>query len=406
MMKFTTCSIVVLCISFFNIVHAQNIDKQMDELISKMTLEEKIAMLHGNTMFSSAGVARLGVPDLTYSDGPHGVRAEVSKDNWRPAGWKNDSSSYLPALSALAATWNVDLAREYGIVLGSECKSRGKNISLAPGVNIHRTPLNGRNWEYMSEDPYLASRMAVQYIKGVQSQGVASCVKHFALNNQEFQRTSIDVEVDERALREIYLPAFEAAIKEGGVLSVMGAYNKVRGFWCCENSYLLDDILRKEWGFKGLVVSDWGAVHNTELAAMAGTDVEMGTKGPFDQYFMADPLLEAVKKGEIPEKLIDEKVRHILYVMIKLNLLNQPKYDDSAVENKLATPEHRATALKIAEEAIVLLKNNDHKLPLEAGKIKSIAVIGDNANVKFSLGGGSTTIKAKYEITQLQGLKN
>ncbi|HEY4787410.1 MAG TPA: glycoside hydrolase family 3 C-terminal domain-containing protein, partial [Bacteroidales bacterium] len=367
---------------------------------------EKITMIHGNTMFSSGGVPRLGIPDLTYSDGPHGVRAEVSKDNWQPAGWKNDSSSYLPALSALASTWNVDLAREYGVVLGSECKARGKNVSLAPGVNIHRVPLNGRNWEYMSEDPFLASRMAVQYIKGVQSKGVASCVKHFALNNQEFQRNSINVEIDERVLREIYLPAFEAAVKEGGVLSVMGAYNKIRGFWCCENTYLLNDILRKDWSFKGIVVSDWNAVHNTQLTAKSSLDVEMGTKPPFDQYYMANPMLEAVKKGEVSEEAINEKVRHILYVMIKLDLLNKPKYNDSDVEKELATPEHSATALKIAEEAIVLLKNKEQKLPLDAGKIKSIAVIGGNADYKFSLGGGSTTVKAKYEITPLQGLKN
>jgi beta-glucosidase len=405
-MKIKVAGLIVLAwLVFIPSIMGQSIEKQIDDLISKMTLEEKIAMIHGNTMFSSAGLERLGIPALTYSDGPHGVRAEVSKDNWKPAGWKNDSSSYLPALSALASTWNVDLAKEYGIVLGRECKARGKNVSLAPGVNIHRTPLNGRNWEYMSEDPFLASRIAVPYIKGVQSQGTASCVKHFALNNQEYQRNSINVEVDERTLREIYLPAFEATVKEAGVLTIMGAYNKMRGFWCCENSYLLNDILRKDWGFKGIVISDWNAVHNTALAATSGLDVEMGTNKPFDQYYMATPMLEAVKKGEVDEKAIDLKVRNILYVILKLDLLNKPKYDDSEVEQKLATTESRATALQIAEEAIVLLKNKDNKLPLNANKIKTIAVIGGNADYKFSLGGGSTTIKAKYEITPLEGLK-
>jgi len=403
-MKVASCILTAWLMSI-SCMKGQSVENQVDELIAKMTLEEKIAMIHGNTMFSSAGVERLGIPNLTYSDGPHGVRAEVSKDNWRPAGWKNDSSSYLPALSALASSWNIDLARGYGMILGSECKARGKIVSLAPGVNIHRTPLNGRNWEYMSEDPFLASRMAVEYIKGVQSQGVASCVKHFALNNQEYQRNSINVEVDERTLREIYLPAFEAAVKEGGVLSVMGAYNKIRGLWCCENSYMLNDILRKDWGFKGIVISDWNAVHNTTLAANSGLDVEMGTNKPFDQYYMANPMYEAVKKGDIPEQAIDQKVKNILYVMIKMDLINKPNYDDTGAEQKLATPEHCAVALKIAEEAIVLLKNENHKLPLDASKIKSVVVIGANADYKFSLGGGSTTIKAKYEITPLEGLK-
>ena len=275
-------------------------DKQIESLLSQMTLEEKIGMLHSNTMFSSTGVPRLGIPDLHYSDGPHGVRFEGVANGWESARWDNDACSYLPALSALASTWNRDLAQLYGEVLGAECKARGKHVSLAPGVNIHRSLLNGRNWEYFSEDPFFSGELAVPYIQGVQSQGVASCVKHFALNSQAYNQYKVSVEVDERTLHEIYLPAFEAAIQRGGAMAAMAAYNKVRGLWCTESPYLLDTLLRDELGFDGLVVSDWNAVHNTERTALCGMDVEMGTsikengKYAFNKYYLADPLLKKV----------------------------------------------------------------------------------------------------------------
>ena len=283
-------------------------DKQIESLLSQMTLEEKIGMLHGNTMFSSGGVPRLGIPDLQYSDGPHGVRLEGEPYGWKSTEWTNDACTYLPALTALSATWNRELAHLYGEVLGAECKARGKHVSLAPGVNIHRSLLNGRNWEYFSEDPYLSGELAVPYIQGVQSQGVASCVKHFALNSQAYNQYTVSSEVDDRTLHEIYLPAFEAAIQRGGAMTVMAAYNKVRGLWCTESSYLLDSLLRGELGFDGMVVSDWNAVHNTERTALCGMDVEMGTnikgngKEMFKQYYLADPLLQKFKTEKSRKK--------------------------------------------------------------------------------------------------------
>lgn len=345
-------------------------NKQIENLLSAMTLEEKIGMLHGNTMFSSGGVPRLGIPDLQYSDGPHGVRHEVIPDGWTSAEWNNDSCTYLPALTALASTWNRDLAKLYGEVLGAECKARGKHVSLAPGVNIHRSLQNGRNWEYFSEDPFLSGELAIPYIQGVQSQGVASCVKHFALNSQAFNQYKVSVEVDERTLHEIYLPAFEAAIQKGGALSVMAAYNKVRGLWCTENSYLLDTLLRKELGFDGMVVSDWNAVHNTVHTAMCGMDVEMGTevkrnkKYAFEEYYLANPLLEKVKNGEVPEEAINQKVRNILKLMLRLDIIGQTSHDTTGMAAKLATPAHQKAALKIADESYILLQNSNNILPL------------------------------------------
>lgn len=388
------------------------IDKQAENLLSQMTLEEKIGMLHSNTMFSSTGVPRLGIPDLQYSDGPHGVRFEGVANGWKSAQWDNDACSYLPALSALAYTWNRDLAQLYGEVLGAECKARGKHVSLAPGVNIHRSLLNGRNWEYFSEDPYLSGELAVPYIQGVQSQGVASCVKHFALNSQAYNQYKVSVEVDERTLHEIYLPAFEAAIKRGGVMAAMAAYNKVRGTWCTESPYLLDTLLRDELGFDGLVVSDWNAVHNTEQTALCGMDVEMGTSikengmYAFNQYYLAAPLLKKVRDGDIPEEVIDKKVRNILNLMIRLDLIGKAPHDTTGMAAKLATPAHIKAAREIAEESFVLLKNAKDILPLNPAQYKNIAVIGANASEVFAAGGGSTKLKAKYEITPLEGLQN
>lgn len=387
-------------------------DKQIESLLSQMTLEEKIGMLHSNTMFSSTGVPRLGIPDLHYSDGPHGVRFEGVANGWESARWDNDACSYLPALSAFASTWNRDLAQLYGEVLGAECKARGKHVSLAPGVNIHRSLLNGRNWEYFSEDPFFSGELAVPYIQGVQSQGVASCVKHFALNSQAYNQYKVSVEVDERTLHEIYLPAFEAAIQRGGAMAAMAAYNKVRGLWCTESPYLLDTLLRDELGFDGLVVSDWNAVHNTERTALCGMDVEMGTsikengKYAFNKYYLADPLLKKVRNGEIPEEAVNKKVRNILKLMIRLDLIGQVPYDTTGMAAKLAIPAHTKAAREIAEESLVLLKNSKDMLPLDPAQYKNVAVIGANATEVFAAGGGSTKLKAKYEVTPLEGLQN
>ena len=368
-------------------------------------------MVHANTMFSSGGVERLGIPSLKYTDGPHGVRWESVDNGWKSLEWGNDACTYLPALSALTATWNRDLARQYGEVLGEECKARGKHVNLAPGVNINRTVLNGRTWEYMSEDPYISAEMDVPYIQGVQSKGVASCVKHFALNSQAWHQYTISSEVDDRTMHEIYMPAFEAAICRAGAMAVMPAYNKVRGKWCSESRWLLDTLLRGELGFDGLVVSDWNGVHNTVETALAGTDVEMGTAikenglYAFDKYYFADPLLEKIKDGTVPESVLDEKVRNILRLMHRLDLIGAEPYDTTGMASRLATPAHVDVARKVAEESVVLLKN-DCFLPLNQNQYNRIAVIGANADQVFAHGGGSTKLKAKYEVTPLQGLKN
>lgn len=389
----------------------QREDRVVERLLSQLTLEEKIGMVHANTMFSSGGVERLGIPSLKYTDGPHGVRWESVDNGWKSLEWGNDACTYLPALSALTATWNRDLARQYGEVLGEECKARGKHVNLAPGVNINRTVLNGRTWEYMSEDPYISAEMAVPYIQGVQSKGVASCVKHFALNSQAWHQYTISSEVDDRTMHEIYMPAFEASICRAGAMAVMPAYNKVRGKWCSESRWLLDTLLRGELGFDGLVVSDWNGVHNTVETALAGTDVEMGTAikenglYAFDKYYFANPLLEKIKDGTVPESVLDEKVRNILRLMHRLDLIGAEPYDTTGMASRLATPAHVEVARKVAEESVVLLKN-DCFLPLNPNQYNRIAVIGANADQVFAHGGGSTKLKAKYEVTPLQGLKN
>ncbi len=380
-------------------------EAQIDSLISLMTLEEKINMLHGSSSFTSGGVERLGIPELTMSDGPHGVRPEHGRD-WSFDNAGNDSATYLPTGIALAATWNPDLGYEYGAVLGSEAKARGKDVMLGPGINIMRTPLNGRNFEYLSEDPYLVSQLVVGYIKGVQDQGIAACVKHFAANNQEIKRAEVNVEMSERALRELYLPGFKAAVEEGGVLTVMGAYNRFRGQYATHNEYLVNKILKGEWGFKGLVMSDWGAVQNTMEAALYGNDIEMGTdllqmpNIDYSKFLMADTLLSLVKSGQVDEKLIDDKVRRILRVMYSTNMIN-----GSRTEGALSTRAHQQTALKVAEEALVLLKNEGNLLPLNKSTVKSIAVIGANATRKQAMGGGSSQVRAPYEVTPLEGIK-
>jgi beta-glucosidase len=356
-------------------------------------------MLHGNALFSSDGVKRLGIPELTCDDGPLGIRDEVLRFDWKSANWKTDSATFMPNGSAIAATWNPAMANEYGVVIGQEANARHKIIMLAPAFNICRMPLCGRTYEYYSEDPYLNGQLAIQSVKGIQSQHVAACVKHFAVNNQELSRNSVNAIVDERALREIYLPAFKVAIQQGNAYTIMSAYNKVNGYWCSENDVLLNQILKKEWGFKGVVMSDWGGVHHTVAPANAGLDIEMGSSGPYENWYFAKPLLDSVKAGKVAVSTIDDKVRRILWLMYHTSMSeNHPK-------GSIATPEHFKSAYNIASESIVLLKNDQHLLPLKTNNIKSIVVIGDNATRTFGLGGFGAGVKAKYEVTALQGIK-
>lgn len=377
-----------------------------DVYVSQMTLQEKIDMIHGDTYFTTPAIERLGIPGLRLSDGPCGIRYESKPAEFRSANWGNDAATYFPSLTALTSTWNPDLAAKFGEVYGEEAVIRGKNIVLLPGFNINRTPLNGRNWEYMGEDPYLVTQLVPPIVTEIQKQNTAVCIKHYVLNNQEYQRKTINIEVGERALREIYLPGFKAGV-DAGALSIMGAFNKFRGQHASHNDYLLNNILKKEWGFKGIVISDWDATHDTDEAAKNGLDLEMGTKAPtFDEYYMANPLMKKVQSGEIDEKFVDDKVRRILTLMHDINLLNRPAYDTLGMSKALGAPHRHAVAREMAEEGIVLLKNENKLLPINSKKIKSIAVIGDNATRKHALGGGSTTIKAKYEITPLEGIKN
>jgi beta-glucosidase len=376
----------------------RSLDERVEDLLGRLTLEEKVALVHADTKFTNAGVPRLGIPPLRMSDGPHGVREEISADSWKPAGRTDDFATALPVGAALAATWNVDLAHAYGGVIAAEARQRGKHIMLAPGVNIVRTPLGGRNFEYFGEDPWLSSRFAVATIRGLQAGDVAACVKHFALNNQEQWRSSVDVEVSERALRELYLPAFEAAVREAGVLSVMGAYNRYLGAFCCENDRLLNQILKTEWGFRGLVMSDWNGVHETRAAFFGGLDLEMGTHKPFADFFFARPLLDGLKRGEFPVALLDDKARRNLRVLLATRAL------DDRPPGAMNTPAHQAVARQVATESIVLLKNAADLLPLNLERVKTIAVIGDNATRLHCHGGGSSEIKALYEITPLAGI--
>ncbi len=382
---------------------SQPTEARVEDLLGRMTLEEKVSLVHADSKFSTPAIARLGIPQRWMSDGPNGVREDISADSWDPAGHTDDFSTAMPTDIALAATWNPPLAGSFGAVIGQEARRRGKQIMLGPAVNIQRTPLCGRNFEYMGEDPWLTSRIAVGYIKGEQGQGVSSCVKHFVANNQEQDRDSINVEVDERALREIYLPAFRAAVREAGVLSVMGAYNQLRGQHCCENDYLLNKILKGEWGFKGLVMSDWGGAHDTTEAAMNGLDLEMGTDKPYDQYYLAGPFLEGLKSGKYPMSMLDDKVRRNLRVMFLTHAFDPA---DMQKPGSLNTADHQATARKVAEEAMVLLKNDGGLLPLDHQQIKTLAVIGENAVTKFCHGGESSEIKAFYEVTPLEGIVN
>lgn len=384
------------------------LEDRVEDALSRMTLEEKVAMLHAQSKFSSAGVPRLGIPENWCTDGPHGIRPEVLWDEWEQASWTNDSCIAFPALTCLAATWNKDMALLYGKSIGEEARYRNKNILLGPGVNIYRSPLNGRNFEYMGEDPYLAGQMVVQYVKGVQANGVAACVKHFALNNQETERHSVNVNVDDRALYEIYLPAFKAAVQEGKAWAIMPSYNKYKGVQNCHNNYLLIDILRKEWKFDGVTVSDWGGVHSTKEAVENGLDMEFGTwtdglawgtSNAYDNYYLAAPYLKMIRSGEYTTKELDAKVRNILRLAFRTTM------DRNRPFGSFGTEEHALAGRKIAQEGIVLLQNNENVLPIDLNKTKKIAVIGENAIKMMTVGGGSSSLKARYETSPLDGLK-
>ena len=374
-----------------------------------MTLEEKIAVTHAQSKFCSPGVARLGIPEFWMTDGPHGIRPEVLWDEWDQAGWTNDSCVAFPALTCLAATWDTDMSMLYGKSIGEEARYRNKTVLLGPGVNIYRTPLNGRNFEYMGEDPYLAGCMVVPYVQGVQQNGVAACVKHYALNNQEVNRHTTNVIVDDRALYEIYLPAFKAAVQEGKAWSIMGAYNLYKGQHACHNQYLLNDILKGEWGFDGVVVSDWGGVHDTDQAITNGLDMEFGSwtdglsngaSNAYDNYYLADPYLERIQSGKAGTKELDDKVRRILRLAFRTTMDRNRPY------GAMRSPEHYDAARKIGEAGIVLLQNNGNLLPIDLAKTKKIAVIGENAVKMMTVGGGSSSLKVQREISPLDGIRN
>lgn len=384
------------------------IEERVEDALSRLNLKEKVAMVHAQSKFSSAGVPRLGIPENWMTDGPHGIRPEVLWDEWDQAGWTNDSCVAYPALTCLAATWNPDMSLLYGKSIGEEARYRNKNVLLGPGVNIYRTPLNGRNFEYMGEDPYLASQMVVPYVKGVQQNGVAACVKHFALNNQEINRHTLNVVVDDRALYEIYLPAFKAAVQEGNAWAIMGAYNLYKNQHCCHNQYLLNDILKGEWGFDGVVVSDWGGVHDTDEAITNGMDMEFGswtnglsqgTSNAYDNYYLAMPYLQRIQEGKVGTKELDDKVRRILRLAFRTTM------DVSRPYGSMLSPEHYEAARRIGEEGIVLLQNKNAVLPIDLNKAKKIAVVGENAVKMMTVGGGSSSLKVQRELSPLDGIR-
>lgn len=383
----------------------KDIEERVEDALTRMTLEEKIAVLHAQSKFSSAGVPRLGIPEIWTSDGPHGIRPEVLWDEWNQAGWTNDSCTAFPALTALAATWNPEMASLYGKSIGEEARYRKKDVLLGPGVNICRTPLNGRSFEYMGEDPFLSGKMVVPYVKGVQSNGVAACVKHYALNNQEMDRNTTEVSVDDRTLYEIYLPAFKAAVEDGGAWAIMSSYNLYKGLWNCQNKYLLNDVLKGEWKFDGVVISDWGGVHETEGAVNGGLDMEFGTwtnglsskaANTYDNYYLADPYLEGIKSGEYDEKGLDEKVRRVLRLAFRTVM------DKERPLGSFSSPEHLEAARRIGAESIVLLKNDGGVLPVKSAK--KILVVGENAVKMMTVGGGSSSLKVKKEYSPLEGI--
>ena len=381
-------------------ITAEN-EKRIEELLEKMTLEEKVGMCHANSKFTSGGVPRLNIDELAMSDGPHGVRSEIKRDEWVCLNREEDKCTYLPTESALAATFEPDLARKFGETLGSEARYRGKDIILGPGINVMRTPLCGRNFEYLSEDPVLISKMAVEIVKGIEEQDVAACVKHFALNNQELDRSGVNIEVSDRALNEIYLKAFYAAIIESGASSVMGAYNKYNGQHLCHNGYLVNNVLKDKWGFKGVYLSDWNGCHDTEEAIYGGLDIEMGTEKPYNEYYLADAFLEKAKSDPTVRQILDDKVRRILRLMFCVN-----KFSPERKKGEFNTQKHQKNAYDIASEAMALLKNEDCLLPINPKGKQKILVVGENAVKKHAEGGSSSGIRPLYEVTPLEGIKN
>ena len=412
-----TFLIVLLALSSWNSVFAQlpvyldnskSIDERIEDAISRMTLREKIRVIHAQSKFSSAGVPRLGFPDFWTDDGPHGIRPNVFWDSWEQAGQTNDSCVAFPALTCLAASWNPDMAALYGKSLGEEGLYRGKDMILGPGVNIYRTPLNGRNFEYMGEDPYLASRMVAPYVQGIQQNGVAACVKHFALNNEEEYRNQVNVNVSDRALHEIYLPAFKSAVKEGGAWAIMGSYNLYKNEHNCHNALLLNDILKGEWGFDGVVLSDWGGTHDTDQAVKNGLDMEFGTgtdglsknkANAYDAYYLADPYLEGIAEGRYTTKELDDKVRRVLRLYYRTTM------NKARPVGFLCSDDHYKAARQIAGEGIVLLQNKNNVLPINVAHAKRILVVGENAIKMMTVGGGSSSLKVQREVLPLDGLK-
>ncbi|WP_276869566.1 glycoside hydrolase family 3 C-terminal domain-containing protein [Bacteroides heparinolyticus] len=383
------------------------VEERVEDALVRLTLEEKVAMVHAQSKFSSPGVPRLGIPEFWMTDGPHGIRPEVLWDEWDQAGWTNDSCVAYPALTCLAATWNPEMSLLYGKSIGEEARYRGKTVLLGPGVNIYRTPLNGRNFEYMGEDPYLAARMVVPYVQGVQQNGVAACVKHFALNNHEVNRHTTNAVVDDRALYEIYLPAFKAAVREGKAWSIMGAYNLYKGQHACHNQYLLNDILKGEWGFDGVVVSDWGGVHDTDQAIVNGLDMEFGSwtnglsngaSNAYDNYYLAMPYLQRIREGKVGIRELDDKVRRILRLAFRTTMNTDRPF------GSLNSPAHYEAARRIGEEGIVLLQNRNNVLPIDLNKTRKIAVIGENAIKMMTVGGGSSSLKVQRECSPLNGI--
>ena len=384
------------------------IEERVEDALSRLTLKEKVALVHAQSKFSSAGVPRLGIPDFWMTDGPHGIRPEVLWDEWEQANWTNDSCVAFPALTCLAATWNPEMSHLYGKSIGEEARYRNKTVLLGPGVNIYRTPLNGRNFEYMGEDPYLAGRMVVPYVQGVQENGVAACVKHFALNNHEVNRHTTNVIVDDRALYEIYLPAFKAAVQEGKAWAIMGAYNLYKGQHACHNQYLLNDILKGEWGFDGVVVSDWGGVHDTDQAITNGLDMEFGSwtngltngaSNAYDNYYLAMPYLQRLQEGKVGTKELDDKVRRILRLAFRTTMNTKRPW------GSMLSPEHYEAARRIGEEGVVLLQNQGGLLPIDLAKAKKILVVGENAVKMMTVGGGSSSLKVQRELSPLDGIK-
>ena len=411
------CLIILLALSWWELAFAQlpvylddtkSVDERIEDALARMTLTEKIRVIHAQSKFSSAGIPRLGFPDFWTDDGPHGVRPDVLWDEWIQAGQTNDSCVAFPALTCLAASWNPHVAALYGRSLGEEALYRGKNMILGPGVNIYRTPLNGRNFEYMGEDPYLASRIVVPYVQGVQQNGVAACVKHYALNNDEEYRHQVNVNISDRALREIYLPAFKSAVINGGAWAIMGAYNLYKNEHNCHNALLINSILKGEWGFDGVLVSDWGGTHHTDQAVKNGLDMEFGTwtdglvmnkTNAYNAYYMADPYLKRIIEGRYTTKELDEKVRRVLRLYYRTTM------NKARPTGFLCSDDHYKAAKQIAQEGIVLLQNKNNTLPINIAHTKRILVVGENAIKMMTVGGGSSSLKVQREVLPLDGLK-